>query len=156
MKNYLIALVITVMVVLGSFVYKFSSAPVFRNFPIQRLKAEGDTAQLYLIFCFSIRSCSPCLEIIETLNRMPQEYKVIGLIPGEELEVEEELRRITSARFELRSLDRFKRFQPNYAPTLFGVGKGGEIFFVLPGVPGENNYLDVFLDSFLHRANSLL
>jgi hypothetical protein len=155
-KNYVIALLITGMVVLGSFVYKYSSAPILRDFPIQKFKKENETARLYLIFCFSARNCFPCLEIIETLNRLPVEYKVIGLVPEEELKDEEELRKITFARFELRSLGKFKKFQPNYAPTLIGTGKRGEIFFILPGVPGENNYLEIFLESFMHKASSLL
>jgi hypothetical protein len=60
------------------------------------------------------------------------------------------------ADFDLNSLNKFKKYLPNYAPTLFGVGQKGKIFFLIPGVPGENSYLKQFLESFLRRASSLL
>jgi len=58
------------------------------------------------------------------------------LVPEEELLIEEEVRRVTGA--------------------LFGINQKGKIFFVLPGVPGENAYLRQFLESFLHKASPLL
>ena len=96
------------------------------------------------------------LEFIETLNQLRENYEVIGLVPEEELLVESELREITEAKFELRSLEKFRKFLPNYAPSLFGVDRKGKVFFVLPGVPGGNIYLRQFLDSFMHRAKSLI
>jgi len=109
-----------------------------------------------LIFYFSINNCYPCLDDIDTLNQLSNQYKIIGLIPEEELLIEEEVRRVTGALFELKSNKKYKKFRPNYSPSLFGINKKGEIFFVLPGVPGENAYLRQFLESFLHKASPLL
>jgi len=156
MKSYIIALLTVAVIFLGSVIYKNNTSSALKQFPIHKLKAEKENPRIYLIFCFSMNNCLPCLEVIETLNQLPDQYKVIGLVPDEELQFEDELRRITTARFELRSLKRFKKYVPNYAPSLFGISQKGKIFFILPGVSGENVYLRQFLESFLHRAKSLL
>lgn len=156
MKNYVLILLVGGLVFLGSVVYKYKTSSLFDHFPVELLRKEGDDPQIYLVLFFSSRNCLPCLEIILTLNQLPEKYKVIGLVPEEDLQFEEELREITRAKFELRSLKKFKKYIPNYAPTLIGLNQAGEIFFVLPGVPGENAYLREFLESFLHRAKPLL
>jgi hypothetical protein len=155
-KNYIIALLIVSVIFLSSAIYKNNKSSVLKNFPIQKLKTEEENPRIYLIFYFSMNNCLPCLEVIETLNQLPDQYKVIGLVPDEELQFEDELRSLTGARFELKSIKRFKKYLPNYAPSLFGINQKEEIFFILPGVPGENVYLRQFLESFLHKAKPLL
>jgi hypothetical protein len=103
-----------------------------------------------------MNNCYPCLDVIATLNQLSNQYKIIGLVPEEEMLIEEELRKMTGALFELKSSERYKRYLPNYAPSLFGINQKGEIFFILPGVPGENAYLRQFLESFLRKASPLL
>jgi hypothetical protein len=156
MKSYIIALLTVTAIFLGSVIYKYNTSSTLKHFPIHKLKTEKENPRIYLIFYFSMNNCLPCLEVIETLNQLPAQYKVIGLVPDEELQFEDELRRITTARFELKSLKGFKKYVPNYAPSLFGISQEGKIFFILPGVTGENEYLRQFLESFLHKAKSLL
>jgi hypothetical protein len=155
-KTYFIALLIVAVIFLGSVIYKNDSLSILNHYPIQKLKTEKENPRIYLIFCFSVKNCLPCLEVIETLNKLPNQLKVIGLVPETELKFEAELRKITGARFELKSCKRYKKYLPNYAPSLFGINHQGKIFFILPGVPGEDRYLGQFLESFLNRANSLL
>lgn len=156
MKTYIIALLIGAVIFLGSVIYKIESLPILGHFPIEKLQAEKENSQIYLILYFSSKNCLPCLEIIETLNQLPSQYKVIGLVPGTELKFEDELRNISGARFILKSLKIYKKYLPYYAPSLLGINRQGKIFFILPGVPGENAYLGQFLESFLRRADSLL
>lgn len=156
MKNYIIALLAVTVIFLGSVIYKSNISSIFRYFPIHKFKAEEGNARIYLIFYFSMKNCLPCLDIIEILNQLPHHYKVIGIVPELELQFEDELRMITSARFELRSLKKFKKYMPTYSPSLFGINQKGEILFILPGVPGENVYFRQFLESFIRRASSLL
>jgi hypothetical protein len=94
--------------------------------------------------------------VIEVLNRLPNYFKVVGIIPEIELKEENELRNITGANFELRSVKKYKRFLPQYAPTLIGVSKKKRIFFVLPSVPYEKEYLEQFLLEFFRKAYPLI
>lgn len=156
MKSYIIALLAVTIFFLGSIIYKYNTSSTLDQFPIHKLKAEEENPVIYLIFIFSLNNCLPCLEVIDTLNKLPDQYKVIGLIPDEELLFEDEIRKVTTAQFDLKSLKKFKKYVPNYAPSLFGISQKGKIFFILPGVSGENAYLRQFLESFLHKANQLL
>jgi len=93
------------------------------------------------------------LRVIDVLNELPSHFVVKGIVPEEELKNEVELRKITGAKFELEKLSsRYIKFLPNYAPTLFGMGRKGKIYFILPGVPTEKEYLRNFLDSFYYKA----
>lgn len=156
MKNCLIAFLIVTAIFLGSLNYKSKKSQILDHFPINKFQIECENPRIYLIFFFSIDNCFPCLRIIETLNNLPSQYKVIGLVPEREINFEDEVRKITNARFELKSYKGLKTFKPNYSPSLYGVSQRGEILFILPGVPGQDEYLKQFLESFLHRASLLL
>ena len=156
MKNYLIAFLIVTAIFLGSLNYKSKKSYILDHFPINKFQTEYESPRIYLIFFFSIDNCFPCLSIIETLNNLPSQYKVIGLVPEKEINFEDEVRKITNARFELKSYEGLRKFRPNYYPSLFGVSQKGNILFILPGVPGQDEYLRQFLESFLHKASLIL
>jgi len=82
---------------------------------------------------------------------------VTGIVPTSELKNETELRQISGATFNLIAYKSFyKKFNPNYTPAIFGVGSNGKILFVLPGVPGEKEYLYNFLSNFYGKSIELL
>lgn len=156
MKRYII-LILLVSVLFGvSTVYKYRTFNIFRDFPIKEIIAEKSNNKILLLFFFSINSCAPCLDIIDVLNNLDARYKVVGIVREKELEFVDELRRITGAKFELKSNKSIKKYSPIYAPTLYGISRKGEILFILPSVPGESNYIKEFLEVLLRRANNLL
>jgi hypothetical protein len=97
------------------------------------------------------------LEVIHVLNELPSQFIVTGIVKSKELENEAELREVTGATFDLIAYkDSYKRFIPSYSPTIFGVGRNGKIFFVLPCIPGEKEYLEEFLIVFYNQSLHLL
>jgi len=138
MKNYVIALLLTVILVLGSLVYKNSQVPVNR-FPIpDEVVKEGVEVPFYLFVFFSQRNCRDCMGIIEVLNVLPEYFVVTGLVPERELANEAELRGITGAQFPLLSNKGFKRYFPFLAPTVVGVSPRGDVIITLPGITGKD------------------
>jgi hypothetical protein len=137
--------------------YKSSRTTIFQDFfKTDFRKIKDGQNHFYLVLFFSKNNCEPCLDVINVLNRLTEPFSVIGFVPEKELEDEEELRNKTNANFKLRGLKRYKKFIPPYAPTLFGVSQNNEIFFILPSVPNETNYLEQFLADFHHKAYPLL
>lgn len=157
MKKYIILLLIVLILVLSSYIYKLYRLNIYRNFPSNELQTiKNIEAPLFLFLFFSIHNCESCLEIIEVLNRLPKYFIVIGIVPENELLKEEELREKTGVQFKLISLKKYLKFLPLYAPTLCGVSKNKKLLFVLPGVPYGKNYLKKFLFEFYEKAYPLL
>jgi hypothetical protein len=152
MKNYIIGLLLVTIFVLGSLFYKHhaKNSILDAQFPVKVI-APSDPPTLYLYVFFSIRNCRDCLDIIETLNTLPPWFVVRGVLPEEELKKEKEVRLYIGASFPLESQEKFKRFIPRYYPSVTGVSAKGEFFCVLPGVPGEKEYLQNFLNSMYQR-----
>ena len=139
-----------------SLMYKESKKKILLKFPVKFEKEENKWPIILYIF-FSERNCRDNLEIIDTLNSLMKEVKIIGIVPSEEAKNEKRLRSRTHAKFEIIPISRkYYKFLPNYLPTIYGIGRGGEIYFVIPGVPGENKYFAEFLKSFLYKAYPLL
>ena len=159
MKSWLIAVLVVLVLVLSSFLYKLAKAPVLDYFPIEH-KVEPESSgepPLYLFLFFSRNNCSVCLEAIQVLNELKPPFIVTGIVPGEELKKEDQLRRTTRAKFKLMGFkESYRRFLPHYQPALFGIGQGGKILFVMPGVPGEQAYLYDFLVNFYGKSLELL
>lgn len=148
MENYIIGLLIVIIIVCISIIYKDKTQRPYSGFPIAKAgKDENGSVAMYLFVFFSKRNCRDCLEYIEALNHLPPEFNVIGVVSKAELENEKELRSLTKAAFPLISNPKFKKFIPLYSPTTVGVSPKGNILFVLPGVPGEKEYLTNFLFS---------
>jgi len=159
MKNYITGFLAICILVLVSFIYKHSKNPVLEEFPIENKPAEitSNDPPLYLFIFFSQHNCHVCLEAIQVLNELPPPFVVTGIVPGEELKNETELRTNTGAAFNLTRLkDHHRRFYPHYTPAIFGVTGSGRILFVLPGVPGEKKYLYNFLINFYGKSIDLL
>jgi hypothetical protein len=144
MKNYIIGLLMVIILVFASLFYKEKTRLRYAAFPIVETKAN-DNVNLHLYVFFSKQNCTPCLEYIKELNELPPEIKVFGVAPDFELKDEAILRELTGAAFPLIGNSRFKNFIPIYSPTTVGVSTNGEIYFVLPGVPGEKEYIESFL-----------
>ncbi|NIN20888.1 MAG: hypothetical protein GTN82_23350 [Candidatus Aminicenantes bacterium] len=111
---------------------------------------------LFLYVFFTKRNCIDCLEIMDALNNLPPQFVVFGIVPERELKDEKELRRKTGAAFPLVSAVKYKKYIPWYTPTIIGVSPKGDIIFVLPGVPGEKEYLLNFLDSLYMKVYPIL
>lgn len=158
-KNSVIGFLIVCILVIFSFMYKDSRSPVLGKFPVESQPGENASGEppLYLFFFFSRHHCPVCLEAIEILNQLPPQFVVTGIIPVNELQNEADFRNATGAAFKLMSFkESYKRFTPHYAPTVFGVKANGDILFVLPGVPGEKEYLYDFLINFYSRSIEIL
>jgi hypothetical protein len=151
MKNYVIVLLTVLVVVLTSFLYKGNKEKLYDNFPIERLEDPNVEIPFHIYIFFSKGDCPPCLEIINVLNQLPAQFKVTGIIPENELGDIKEIRQSTGATFKLIGRGRFARYIPNYTPTLLGMSESGQIFFVLPSVPGQNGFVEKFLNQFYNK-----
>lgn len=148
-RNYVIGLLMVVILVLGSFVYKQRNTMVCYHFPIPgNLKTKSIDPPFYLFLFFSKHDCPSCLdEMVKVLNKLTPPFCPAGIVPGEELKDERELRRLKGVSFPLYSFREFKKYLPVYTPTLFGVSPSGKVIFVLPGVPGQKSDLKNTLES---------
>ncbi len=158
MRNYIILLLVVMILALSSYVYKIHNENIFEKFPHHVIDNESESS-LFLFLFFSVKNCRPCLEIVKVLNRLAKKYKVIGVIPEGEFTKEDNLefiREKLGAEFEIIKMNKFKKYIPQYAPTLMAVSKSKEIMFVLPAVPNEREYFERFIESFYNRAWPLL
>ncbi len=148
MRNYIIGTLGVIILVLVSVIYKSQTSSIYKFPALYGDKSVNVNVPLFLYFFFSKNNCPDCLKIIESLNNLPRHFNVSGIVPEEELKEEErELRRLTRGGFPLMSSKKYKKYIPPYSPAIMGVSTDGEIIFVLPGVPGEEKYLENFLDS---------
>ncbi|HEK85617.1 MAG: hypothetical protein ACPLZD_01865 [Candidatus Saccharicenans sp.] len=150
MKKLIFILAGTVILFLSSLIYREKVTPINVNFPIDRLEQEQKTSaeikpsgktELNLILFFSIKNCPPCLRVIDILNNPPDGVRVIGIVPEKELPLLDEIRQTTSAKFPIYSSKKLRKYYPVYAPTLYGIGPDGVIYFILPCVGTEEIYL---------------
>jgi hypothetical protein len=158
MKNFVIAFLAVCLLVSISFTYKIAQNQPFDNFPgfHQDKKAREVENPLYLYFFFSGSNCRDCLELIDVLNTLPEQFIVFGIVPDKELKDEAKFRAMSGASFELQGAKGFKKYAPHYWPALMGISKGNRIMFVLPGVPNEKEYLLNFLEEFYREAYRIL
>jgi hypothetical protein len=134
---------------------------VFTHFPVQEQaerRVKSAEASLYLFLFFSKKNCAECLKkIVKDLNDLSPPFYVLGIVPGNELEDEQELRLITKAEFPLSRFEKYRKYVPLYTPTLIGVSPSGVVVFVLPEISRSKNiYLKGFLTSILARLDHLL
>jgi hypothetical protein len=158
-KNCIIGFLLVCIVVIFSFMYKDARNPVLGKFPVEIQPPENTSGEppLFLYFFFSKHHCPICLEAIDVLNGLPPQFVVTGIVPVGELENEAGFRNATGVTFRLVSFrESYRKFTPHYSPAIFGVKANGDILFVLPGVPGEKEYLYDFLISFYSRSIEIL
>jgi len=157
MKNYVIGLLTVIILFLSSLLYKHSITTVERKFPIYGEVEKVDVEiPFFLNIFFSKQNCSDCLEIISVLNNLPPHFIVQGIVPDNELKDEGGLRRMTEAEFPLSGTSNYNAYIPWYSPAIVGVSSKGDIIFTLPGVPGEKEYLKVFLESLYKKLYPVL
>jgi len=159
MKNYVIAFLAICVVVALSFMFKNFHNPILDEFPMGHTLKTGNNEEprLFLFIFFSRHNCPTCLEAIEVLNELPPQFVVTGIVPGEELEDETDVRNTTGATFKLTGMKRvYNRFMPHYTPTIYGVNRTGKILFVFPGATGAKAYLYDFLTNFYGKCIDLL
>jgi hypothetical protein len=157
MKKLLFILAGTIILFLSSLIYREKVTPITVNFPIKQLEQESSAKiELNLILFFSLKNCPPCLRVIDILNNHPEGSRVIGIVPEKELPLLDEIRQATGARFPIYSARKLRKYWPVYAPTLYGIGPDGTIYFMLPCLGMEEAYLQEYLSKFMQRASYLL
>jgi hypothetical protein len=158
MKNYLIGTLAVIIVFLASFIYKQHKSMVFTHFPVkEEMKAQSSKVPLYLFLFFSKKNCPTCYEeIVNVLNGLTSPFYVVGVVPGDELEDEVGLRRITGATFPLSSSKKYGKYVPWYIPTLIGVSSSGKVVFVLPEAAVQSRHLENFLTSAYSKLYKVL
>jgi hypothetical protein len=149
MKNYIIGVLVVIIVALSSLLYKQNKTTIPKRFPALEEVNKGDAeVPLILYVFFSKKNCLDCMEGIQALNNLPPHFIVRGIVPKKELEDKKELRGITGAEFPLLPAEKYRKYLPWYTPCIMGVSPiDGKIIFTLPGVPGEKEYLENFLES---------
>lgn len=153
MKNYVIGLLLVIIILLGSFLYKINQRDVYHGFQDVKNNNKGDIENpFYLFFFFSYKNCSPCLEVIDVLNKLRPPFVVVGVAQPEELRDESFLRNELGITFRIISISKFKKYVPPYMPTIIGVNQNRKIYFILPSVPHEKEYLEEFLTIFYERV----
>lgn len=157
MKNYIIALLAVLLIVSISFTFKANTSQVFGSFPLPGppQKSSPDHS-LQLALFFSEGNCKDCLEIIQTLSKLPPEFQVVGIVPDRELTKEERLRNITGATFPIYRFSDYKKFTPIYWPSLMGIDSKGNVHFVIPSIPLTKQFLEGFLSGYYAKTISLL
>lgn len=157
MKKLITILMGVIILFLSSVIYRERITPLTTHFPVKHFGEDpNEEVQLNIILFFSVNNCPPCLKVIDFLNKLSDKIRVVGIIPEKEMPILNEIRKTTGAVFPIYSFKRWKRYRPIYAPTLFGVGPDGIIYFMLPCVGLEEFYLSMYLDEFMRKAQFLL
>jgi len=158
MRKLVYILVGVIVLYLLSVIYRERLTPVLIRFPVEEQGEESkNEVRLNLFLFFSRKNCPPCLQqVINYLNQPTENVRVVGIIHDEELKFLEEIRQTTGARFPVRSFKRWKRYRPNYAPTLYGVGPDGRVYFIIACTGREESYLRTYIDEFMRKADYLL
>ena len=151
MRKIFIVFLITVIVVLASFLYKNSKSSIYKNVPLVDCDTPGEEGLFFLYIFLSKQNCHDCLKVIDVLNQLQSPFKVVGVVPENELKDEKELRIITGAQFPLISNKKYRKYKPRYSPSILGISANGQIYFVIPGVPGMEKYLDHILRAFYKK-----
>lgn len=157
MKKLLLILAGVVVLFLSSLLYREKVKPITVNFPTRQLEQEPSTEKkLNLVLFFSIKNCPPCLRVVDFLNNAPEGTRAFGVVPEKELLFLDEIRQITGVRFPVYGSSKFKKYCPVYAPTLYGVGPDGIIYFMIPCTGIEQDFLPGCLSEFVKKAFYLL
>jgi hypothetical protein len=158
MKNLFYIFLGVVIVYLISVIYRGQATPILAKFPIEEIEQKINKAtDFYLVLFFTKSTCSPCVQqIVDLLNKLPENIRVVGIIKKEDLIFLDEIRNFSGAKFPIKTIKKWERFRPNYVPTVFGVGQDGRIYFILACVGIEHAYLRAYLDELLRKYNYLM
>ncbi len=151
-KNLIILVLICSLIVVLSFCYKYYKLSLYSEFPLEPESTRNyEIFPLHLFLYFHSHDCPQCLRVINVLSNLPPQYIVRGIIPDEEIEDSEKIKEITGARFEFDPVSKYRKFTPPISPCLIGVSREKVILFVLPSVPGQEKYLQEFIESFYYN-----
>jgi len=158
MKRLIYFLAAVIVLYLISAIYRYQVTPILINFPVDELGIiPKKEVRLNLVLFFSRKNCPPCVQhIINYLNEAPESIQVVGIVKEEEIKFLDEIRETTGAKFPIKSIKKWKKYRPNYAPTLYGVGSDGKIYFVIACTALEENYWRAYVDEFMRKAEYLL
>ena len=146
-------LIIAIIIMVLSFIYKKNKTDYYRRnyFPLEQVVKKDSNKKFYLIFIFSKKSCSDCMSIAEFLNKKSYLYEVMGLVPDKEIKDINVFKNM-GVKFRIRKLSLIsKKYIPHYWPCIYGVRSDKKIFFVLPAVPGEKEWILDFLDMLFYK-----
>jgi hypothetical protein len=136
--------------ILGFMLVESGEKPVYDQFPVPKNEQSVHEIPffLYLYFFFSNEDAPGALQIIQHLNGLPTHFKVVGVVPDQEMESESQLRRKTGATFPIKKMSLYQRYKPFHTPTLYGVSERGRIYFIQPVSTTEIACLKRFLYTF--------
>ncbi len=140
----------TIIIFLGSLLYKQSNVMVCHHFPLPASLIEkgSQNVPFYVFFFFSKNNCSSCLkENFEVLSNLPSNFKIAGVLPAQEYGGREEIKNNIKVSFPLYSSHNFRKYLPLHWPSLYGVSPAGEIIFVVPIIQGQSACLETILFS---------
>lgn len=106
-----------------------------------------------LLFFFSIQSCPPCMEISHIFGEKVYGIPVIGVLSKSDENELERIKAISAFPVVLMS-KKYRDYQPLLSPSLVAVDRFGRVLMILPGLPGQNEYLDKLLLSLVPKALS--
>ncbi len=140
-----------------SVIYRVQVTPVLSNFPVDKLeKISESEPKLNLVLFFSKKTCWPCLQpVVNFLNEPPEYVQVLGIVRNEDMKFLDDIRNTTGARFPIKGFKRWKKYRPNYAPTLYGIGPDGKIYFIIACTGLEESYLRSYVDEFRYKVDYL-
>jgi len=123
MRKLIYVLMGVIILYLISVIYRNHVTPILIDFPVKDLGAGSkDEVRLNLVLFFSRKNCPPCVQqVVNFLNQPPENVRVIGIVKEEELNFLNEIKAMTGAKFPIKTLKKWKKYRPNYAPTLYGV-----------------------------------
>ena len=160
LKILYISFFLSIIILLLSFIYKEHNSSCLKNFPmLTNIAKNEEVIYFHLYVFFQSNNCPPCLDTIKELNDLPEQFKIVGVIPDKEYLNENILEKIKTHidfKFDLAKLSDFKKFRPNYTPTIVGCSQKGRVYFIFPCVPESKNYLKIFLTSFYDNSFPLL
>jgi len=157
MKKQFVLLTLVSMIFLISIIYKEHTTPKLSTFPLgEKQDISEKEIMLYLFIFFARNNCPPCLRVIELLNQPAEGISVIGLVPEKEQGSIDESHDALHIKFPIKTSKQWRRFLPKYTPSLYGVGRDGQIYFVLPCVGTEDDYLLEYISEFKRKAAYLL
>lgn len=148
MWKYWLAIFLIGFLLISSTIFRIRYQKPLKEFNPGKVLSEMSDERLYIFAFFSLDSCPYCLEFIEVLNNLSQELRVIGFIPDKELKSEKFFREQMGVQFKLLGQSKASKFIPNFIPSIVGTNNKGTIYFVLPGIPNQKEFLSTFLVEF--------
>lgn len=127
------------------------SLPIADIFPdAEKMQNSG----FGFIFFFSPNNCVPCLDVSRKVNEISVSVPVVGVVADCYDDELENLK--TKYVFPIMPLsDKFKDFVPLLSPALVAVDKKFRVLMVLPGLSGQDEYIEKIVWELAAKALSL-